>query len=262
MNEPEGIDNLSNQAGYEKPAATCILCGELLADHETVRYQGWVCHAECTQTTVKERKEGFASHYFVAGMLGGLLTLFISLIIIFAVVPIEGEYVSSYFLEHNVDYTLPAIASIGIMCGFLLQSIGLVGFNKNYDQREGLFCAVLAMASAIVYGVRGVLILDGALLPGVFDEITGVYKYVMIPGYSEVWLMTIFLIPILSISTAILVWLIEKELGIGIQALILGVAFFIIALMPYAAVMYSGLAAYLFYNSGFPKEWAEVAKGL
>lgn len=240
--------------------ATCILCGESLAKRVTVRYQGWLCHAICTNNTIAKHIEGFSYRYFYFGIFGILLGISLTLptiIMAGTLLPWGRQSIDSvmFFLEYPLDYVGPSIANIGIMIGLVLHSVGLFGFMKNYKESLSIICVFVTMLAAFCYGGMSYLLYTQA--PITYDSVFGVYYYDNISGYMLTSITSRFLIGILSILVGVMVLLLEYELGkhsvfVGVLFIFIGGILFI---FPFSVVTYLTMTIYLFFRARLPSEW-------
>ncbi|MHA2213534.1 MAG: hypothetical protein ACW992_10275, partial [Candidatus Thorarchaeota archaeon] len=264
---PSGLGRPLSFTKTTTGAAVCILCGKQLAGRQIVRYLGWHCHESCTNTAITKISKRFSYRYFSVGILGGLLSVFVSLPTITTAwnnhLPDLSSFVSTmYFLSYSLDYQGPAIASLGIMIGLVIHSVGLYGFMRNYKEWLGIACALIAGLAAVFFGGMSYFLFTQA--PGTYDEVFSVYRYAWISGYTIPSIASRILVGILSVLVGVMVLLMEYELGKGRHSVILGVLFIftgsMLALIPFSVVIYLVLASYLFIVARMPSEWLEFEK--
>ncbi len=246
-------------------AITCIFCGEPLDHGEIVKYQDWYCHNDCYQESLNEHIASFDKRYFWLAIIGAIIGVFAQIPLVVKSVTWDVSALAPpvlTYLSYNLDYTGPAIAYFGLFTGFLLISSGYKGFAKNYDDQVALIGVFLNVFLSIVFlGLSLILFVFGPD-PTYFDNIENVYRYASMPSFMPLLILSRLLFGIDLAYTGILVWMLEREVNLGVMnrvlTVILVVASASVIDIPIFLPVFLVIMAFLFYVSGYPKYWFDV----
>lgn len=237
---------------------TCIFCGEPVDPDEAVRFEGFISHPGCAASTRERRIKQFDTTLFSIGAIGALIGVLMSIPLL-----LNSNYTTVTAYGINIyDWQSLALSYTGIAVGLVIQSIGLISFNRNFTQREALAAFLLSLVTAAASGMLAVLLLTYGPNPDFHDPVEGFLLIGDIPEFFLTLVSFGFLFGITSILVGVTIWMLEKELAnIGAPPLLLAFVFIfiggVLALVPLAPILYFGLIMYVYASIGMPSYWKD-----
>ncbi|MFW9849196.1 MAG: hypothetical protein ACFFF4_08645 [Candidatus Thorarchaeota archaeon] len=232
--------------------ATCMLCGAPLKGRVKVRYQGWWCHIECAAENQDKNVVTFNKTPFYLGSLGAPIGILLTLSMI---------YMSVQLLPLYSVWPI-AIPFLGMALGLAFQSIGFYGFYSRYYQPMGIALAILAISTAVFHAVTGIILVQNGFNPAYYDQITGEFIPLLIPGLWFYMLLSYLSLGFLMIITAVEVLMLEGIIGSGVYNRIIAVVFVVLVAAvpatPINIVIELSAITILFLSAGVPKSWRGI----
>ncbi len=250
----------------EKGIATCILCGKPLKGLQVVKYRDWHAHAECAQAALKRQVDDFDRIPFVIGIIGTIIGILVCLPLVF--VPNASQDPIAFLIgllsltSAVTDPTIYWIAFAGIGISLLLQSFGLYGFAKNYDEGVGRICAVIAIVNGLLYFGTSFILVQFGYNPTYYDPETGFLMFDMLPDFLFALLSAHLILLILMVMIAVMILLLGESITFGFNNRI--IAFIFIAsgaalvFAPLNFLTETILMLLLFMTARIPKEWSKI----
>ena len=144
----------TNHVEDKEYVITCIFCGEPVEPEEAVRFEGFISHPGCATSARERRIRQFDTTFFSIGAIGALIGVLMSVPLL-----INSYSTTAAYYTYNIfDWQGMALAYTGIAIGLVIQSAGLLSFNRNFIQREALAGFVLSLVTAAASGILSVLL--------------------------------------------------------------------------------------------------------